>query len=52
METHEYGFKKTSAINYQIGNVEQKTADKIGLNDSKVMMSEERIYHAGLYPVW
>ncbi|GAB6392296.1 MAG: phage head morphogenesis protein [Treponematales bacterium] len=46
MRSKEYGFDKHRAIQCQIGNLEGKRADALQLNDSKVMITEERIHHA------
>jgi uncharacterized protein with gpF-like domain len=46
MKSKDYQFTKKRAINYQIGNLEKERFETLGLDDSKIMISEERIYHA------
>jgi hypothetical protein len=45
MEAKDYRFEKKRAINYQAGNLDKARQEAMSVNDSKVMASEERIYH-------
>jgi hypothetical protein len=45
MRSKDYGFDKHRAIQYQIGNLEDKRTDALQRNDSKVVITEERIRH-------
>jgi hypothetical protein len=46
MNAGDYQFKRRRAINYQAGNLGKKPFEATGLDDSKVMINEERIRHA------
>ena len=45
MEAKDYKYEKRRAISYQAGNLDRARQEAMRVNDSKVMASEERIYH-------
>jgi uncharacterized protein with gpF-like domain len=45
MEAKDYRFEKKRAVNYQVGNLDKARQTAMDADDSKIMASEERIYH-------
>jgi uncharacterized protein with gpF-like domain len=46
MEAKDYQFEKKQAINRQVGSLDKARQDAMGVNDCKIMATDERIRHA------